>query len=122
MGDFFAIAMKECEKEVPSADTLRAEIEDFIAARGCNGYIAPQIITDYILNRQGFLVCEAMNRKLGRVTNNLKLSPYILAGAQYYRAMQSDFNLIMQLINRYSSIRGEEENIFLELLKTRDFD
>ena len=121
MADYFSMAMKECEKEVPAADVLRNEIEEYIAARGCDGYVAPQTITDYVLNRQGFLACEAMNRKIGRMTKELKLSPYVTAGAQYYKAMQGDFNLIMQIINRHSSTQGEEKNEFLELLKTRGF-
>ena len=35
MAEYFSMAMKECEKEVPAADALRAEIEEYIAARGC---------------------------------------------------------------------------------------
>ena len=121
MADYFSMAMKECEKEVPSADILRAEIEEYIAARGCDGLVAPQTITDYVLNRQGFLACEAMNRKIGRMTKELKLSPYVTAGQGYYKAMQADFNLIMQIINRYSGNQNEEKNAFLELLTNRGF-
>ncbi len=122
MVDYFSMAMKECEAEVPSADVLRAELEEFIAARGCAGYIAPQTITDYILNRQGYLACECMNRKIGRMTKDLKLSPYVTAGSQYYKAMQADWSLIMQVINKYSHTHGEEQkNEFLELLKNRGF-
>ncbi len=82
MTEYFSVAMKECEKEVPAADILRAEIEEYIAARGCDGLVAPQTITDYVLNRQGFLACEAMNRKIGRMTKELKLSPYGYAEKQ----------------------------------------
>ncbi len=121
MADYFALAMKECDREVPSADSLRAEIEDFIAAHGCEGFVAPQTVTDYVLNRQGFLACEAMNRKIGRMTKDLKLSPYVTAGQGYYKAMQADFNLIMQLINRHSAAQGETENAFLKLLTNRGF-
>ena len=121
MADYFSMAMKECEKEVPAADVLRAEIEEYIATRGCEGFVAPQTITDYVLNRQGFLACECMNRKIGRMTKDLKLSPYVTAGAGYYKAMQGDFNLIMQIINRHSNTQGEEKNTFLELLKNRGF-
>ena len=121
MADYFSMAMRECEKEVPTADALRAEIEDYIATRGCDGYVAPQTITDYVLNRQGFLACEAMNRKIGRMTKDLKLSPYVTAGQGYYKAMQADFNLIMQIINKYSGNQNEEKNAFLELLTNRGF-
>jgi len=121
MAGYFSMAMKECEKEVPSADVLRNEIEEYIAARGCDGYVAPQTITDYVLNRQGFLACEAMNRKIGRMTKELKLSPYVTAGSTYYKAMQGDFNLIMQIVNRHSGTQCEEKNVFLELLTNRGF-
>jgi hypothetical protein len=121
MADFFAMAMKECEKEVPAADALRAEIEEYIAARGCDGYVAPQTITDYVLNRQGFLACEAMNRKIGRMTKDLKLSPYVTAAQGYYKAMQADFNIILQIINKYSGSQSEEQNEFLRLLTNRGF-
>ena len=121
MADYFAMAMKECEKEVPAADVLRNEIEEYISARGCDGLVAPQTITDYVLNRQGFLACEAMNRKIGRMTKELKLSPYVTAGQGYYKAMQADFNLIMQIINRYGGAQNEGKNAFLELLTNRGF-
>ena len=121
MAEYFSMAMKECEKEVPSADVLRAELEEYIAARGCGGFVAPQTITDYVLNRQGFLACEAMNRKIGRMTKDLKLSPYVTAGQGYYKAMRDDFNLIMQIINRHSGNQNDEKNAFLELLQTRGF-
>ena len=121
MADYFSMAMKECGKEVPSAEALREEIVQYIAARGCEVFVAPQTITDYVLNRQGFLACEAMNRKIGRMTKELKLSPYVTAGQGYYKAMQADFNLIMQIINRYSGNQNEEKNAFLELLTNRGF-
>jgi len=121
MAEYFSMALKECGKEVPSADALRAEIEGFIAARGCEGYVAPQTITDYVLNRQGFLACECMNRKIGRMTKDLKLSPYVTAGQGYYKAMQADFNPITQIINRYSSSQNEGKNEFLDMLMNRGF-
>ena len=121
MADYFSMAMKECANEVPSADVLRVEIEEYIAARGCEGYVAPQTITDYVLNRQGFLACEAMNRKIGRMTKDLKLSPYVTAGQGYYKAMRDDFIMIMQIINRYSGSQNEEKNEFLSLLTNRGF-
>ena len=121
MAEYFSMAMKECEKEVPSAEVLKSEIEGYITARGCDGLVAPQTITDYVLNRQGFLACEAMNRKIGRMTKELKLSPYVTAGQAYYKAMRDDFNLIMQIINRYSGSQNEEKNAFIEMLMNREF-
>lgn len=107
--------------EESNRQKARRQIRKAGQARGCEGYVAPQTITDYVLNRQGFLACEAMNRKIGRMTKDLKLSPYVTAGAQYYKTMQADFNLIMQIINLHSGSQGEEKNAFLELLKNRGF-
>ena len=121
MAEYFSMAMKECGNEVPSSDDLRAEIEAYISSRGCEGFVAPQTITDYVLNRQGFLACECMNRKVGRMTKDMKLSPYVTAGQAYYKAMQGDFNLITQIINRYSPNQNDEKNEFLEMLRTRGF-
>jgi len=121
MADYFSMALKECQREVPAADALRAEIETYIAARGCEGFVAPQTITDYVLNRQGFLACECMNRKIGRMTKDLKLSPYVTAGQGYYKAMQADFNLMLQIINRHSVNQSEEKNEFLQMLMNRGF-
>lgn len=42
MAEYFSMAMKECANEIPSADILRAEIEEYIAARGCEGYRGPR--------------------------------------------------------------------------------
>ena len=121
MGDFFNIALKECADEIPTHEELRKEMETFIISRGCEGAVAPQLITDYVIHRQGFLACEAMNRRIGRMTKDLKLSPYVTAGQGYYKAMQADFNLIMQIINKYSGNQNEEKNAFLELLMNRNF-
>ena len=121
MAEYFAMAMRECEGDVPAAAALREEIEAYIAAHKCEGLVAPQTLTDYVLNRQGFLACEAMNRKIGRMTKDMKLSPYVTAGQGYYKAMRDDFNLIMQIINRYSGNKNEEQNAFLQLLANRGF-
>lgn len=72
MSEYFSMTMKICANEVPSAGLLRAEIEEYIAARRCEGYVAPQTITDYVLNRQDFLDFEVMNRKIGMMTKDLK--------------------------------------------------
>jgi len=121
MANYFSMAMKECSDVVPAAEELRAELEAYIKVMGCDGYIPPQTITDYVINRMGFLSCEAMNRKIGRMTKDLKLSPYVTAAQGYYKAMRDDLNLIMQLINRHSGSQSEEKNAFLELLMARGF-
>jgi hypothetical protein len=35
--------------------------------------------------------------------------------------MQADFSLITQVINKYSTVQGEEKNDFLALLMNRGF-
>jgi hypothetical protein len=121
MVDYFAAALKECAGEVPSVDALRTEINDYIAAMGCAEFVPPQVITDYIIHRQGYLACEMMNRKIGRMTKDYKLSPYVTAGQAYYKSMQGDFNLILQIVQRHGGEKSENTNQFLALLMNRGF-
>ncbi|GHV12201.1 hypothetical protein FACS1894219_04670 [Clostridia bacterium] len=121
MTEYFAAALKECALEVPSVAALRGEIMEYISAMGCVGLVPPQIISDYVINRQGFLACECTNRKIGRMTKDFKLSPYVTAAQGYNKAMRDDFNLILQIVHRHSGERGDEKNEFLELLKNRGF-
>jgi hypothetical protein len=121
LADYFEVAMREAGDTVPAAAALRAELLGYIAAHGCEGMVAPQIIDDYCLNRQGFLACEFMNRKLGRVTSDHKLSPYVSAAHQYQKAMNDNFNAIQQAIVRYGDKRESQANEFLLLLQNRGF-
>jgi hypothetical protein len=122
MDNYFAMALKECAAELPSVESLRTEIDSYIENMGCTGMIAPQIVTDYIIHRQGYLACEAMNRKVGRMTKDMKLSPYVSASQGYYKNMRDDFNLILQIVQRYGGgHQQQEENEFLNLLMNRGF-
>jgi hypothetical protein len=63
-----------------------------------------------------------MNRKLGRLTKELKMSPYVRAAAIYYKNMQYDFSLIQHAIVRFGGKPDiEEQNDFLALMKGRGF-
>jgi hypothetical protein len=121
MSGYFAAALKECAGEVPSVDALRGEMNGYLAAMGCAEFVPPQVITDYIIHRQGYLACEMMNRKIGRMTKDYKLSPYVTAGQAYYKSMQGDFNLILQIVQRHGGEKSEEKNDFLALLINRGF-
>jgi hypothetical protein len=123
MDDFFAATVKEAGDGVPSAEALRTELEGFIDAHNCGGLIAPQLLTDYILARQGYLASEYMNRKMGRITRDMKLSPYVQSCQFYHKAMSDAYNLIAQAINRYggSSRQDADKNQFLSLLTNRGF-
>jgi hypothetical protein len=121
MENYFQTALKECAGEVPGVDALQGELDAYIEAMHCTGYVPPQLITDYVIHRQGFLACECMNRKIGRMTKDMKLSPYVTAGQGYYKMMRDDFNLILQIVQRRSTEPQEEENEFLKLLRNRGF-
>ena len=116
------MAMREAADVLPTADAIKNEVLTYIKAMGCDGLIPPNVIDDYVINRVGFLACEAMNRKMGRMTKDTKLSPYVTAANSYYRAMQSDFQLIMHTIYKFGGQqKSEEENAFLRLLMERGF-
>jgi hypothetical protein len=122
LDDYHAMAMREAGGVLPTADAIKNEVLTYINAMGCDGLIPPNIIDDYVINRLGFLACEAMNRKMGRMTKDTKLSPYVTAANSYYRAMQSDFQLIMHTIFKFGGQqKNEEENAFLRLLMERGF-
>lgn len=119
---YHAMAMREAGDVLPTADAIKNEVLTYIRAMGCEGLVPPNIIDDYVINRIGFLACEAMNRKMGRMTKDAKLSPYVTAANSYYRAMQSDFQLIMHTIFKFGNQqKPEEENTFLRLLMERGF-
>ena len=42
MDVYFSAALLECAEEVPPSDVLRTEIEAYISAMGCEGYVAPR--------------------------------------------------------------------------------
>jgi hypothetical protein len=122
LDEYHAMAMREAADVLPSADAIKNEVLRYIKAMGCDGLIPPNVIDDYVINRVGFLACEAMNRKMGRMTKDTKLSPYVTAANSYYRAMQSDFQLIMHTIFKFGGQqKPEEENAFLRLLMERGF-
>lgn len=122
LDEYHAMAMREAADVLPSADAIKNEVLTYIKAMGCDGLIPSNVIDDYVINRVGFLACEAMNRKMGRITKDTKLSPYVTAANSYYRAMQSDFQLIMHTIFKFGGQqKPEEENAFLRLLMERGF-
>jgi len=89
---------------------------------GAEGMVAPQLIQDYVIQRQGYLSTEFLNRKVGRLTKDMKLSPYVQASAAYRRAMSENFTQIESAITRFGN-KGEpaKENEFLKLLQGRGF-
>jgi hypothetical protein len=122
LDEYHAMAMREAGDVLPSSDAIKNEALTYIKAMGCEGLIPPNVIDDYVINRIGFLACEAMNRKLGRMTKDTKLSPYVTAANSYYRAMQSDFQLIMHTVFKFGNQqKPEEENAFLRLMTERGF-
>ncbi len=122
LDEYHAMAMREAGDVLPTADAIRDEALTYIAAMGCEGLVPPNIIDDYVINRIGFLACEAMNRKVGRMTKDTKLSPYVTAANSYYRAMQSDFQLIMHTVFKFGGQqKAGEDNGFLKLLTERGF-
>jgi hypothetical protein len=122
LDEYHAMAVREAGDVLPTADVLKNEVLTYIKAMGCDGLIPPNVIDDYVINRVGFLACEAMNRKMGRMTKDTKLSPYVTAANSYYRAMQNDFQIIMHTVFKFGNQqKPEQENGFLSLLMNRGF-
>jgi len=122
LDEYFDVAMKEGGSAIPTAEQLRDELLAYIKAMGAEGMVAPQLIQDYIIQRQGYLATELLNRKVGRLTSQMKISPYVQASAAYRRAMSENFTQIENAIARFGN-KGEpaKENAFLALLTNKGF-
>ncbi len=122
LDEYHAMAVREAGDILPTADAIKNEVQTYINAMGCEGLVPPNVIDDYVINRVGFLACEAMNRKIGRMTKDAKLSPYVTAANSYYRAMQSDFQIIMHTVFKFGKQQQpEQEDTFLSLLMNKGF-
>jgi hypothetical protein len=121
MADYFSMAMKECEKEVPAAGVLRAEIEEVYRRARLRGVCRP---TDgYRLRSQPTgLPCLRMHEPQNRAHDQRPETLALRHGG--FRVLQSDAGRLQSHHADYqshSNTQAEERNAFLELLTNRGF-
>ena len=117
---YLELAAKEGGDVLPSASEIYALLANFIESAGCTEFVAPLLIEDFSFLRRGYLECEFMNRKMGRIAGG-KRSPYVNMALDYQKAMMSVYNQIWLIISRNCEEQYEGKNEFLEMLRNRGF-
>ena len=120
MPSFLDIAAKEGGDILPSAREIYTLLSDFVESSGCSEFVAPILIEDFAFLRRGYLECEFMNRKMGRIASG-KRSPYVNMALDYQKAMMAVYNQIWLIISRNCEEKYEGKNEFLEMLRNRGF-
>ena len=120
MPSYLDLTAKEGGDVLPSASEIYSLLSGFIENAGCSEFVAPILIEDFAFLRRGYLECEFMNRKMGRIASG-KRSPYVNMALDYQKAMLAVYNQIWLIITRNCETQYEGKNEFLEMLRNRGF-
>ena len=120
MPSYLDIAAKEGGDVLPSVGEIFAMLSAWIASSGCADIVAPSLLEDFAFLRRGYLECEYMNRKLGRIASG-KRSPYVNMALDYQKAMMAVYNQIWMIVSQNSQANVEGKNEFLNALLNRGF-
>ena len=119
---FLEMASKEGGGDLPSATEIYRQTLDWIVSTGCEKYVSKQLIEDFAFTRRSYLESEYMNKKLGRVMQGSKPSPYVKHALEYAKQATAFYREIWQIIAQNSTTDFKDSgNAFLEMLKNRGF-
>ena len=120
---FLEMASRDGDDSLPSATEIYRQTLVWITAAGCERFVPPQLIEDFAFVRRGYLECEYMNKKLGRMVKGGKQSPYVKNVIEYLKQMTALHREIWAIVAQNSTkpFEGNGSNGFLELLKNRGF-
>lgn len=120
---FLEMASRDGDDSLPSATEIYKQTLEWITDAGCERFVPPQLIEDFAFVRRGYLECEYMNKKLGRMAKGGKQSPYVKNVIEYLKQMTSLHREIWAIVAQNSTkpFEGNGSNSFLELLKNRGF-
>jgi len=120
---FLDMTSKEGDESLPSASDIYWLMMEWIKNSGCEKYVPPQLVEDFAFIRRSFLETEYMNKKLGRVLQGGKQSPYVRAALEYSKQATALYREIWAIIaqNSTKDFTGNGSNAFLEMLKNRGF-
>ena len=120
---FLDMTSKEGDDSLPSASDIYRQTLDWIVSAGCEKFVPPQLIEDFAFTRRGYLECEYMNKRLGRVLQGGKPSPYIRAALDYMKQATAFYREIWAIVaqNSTKDFTGNGSNAFLEMLTNRGF-
>ena len=120
MPSYLDIAAKEGGDVLPSAGEIFRILSDWVEASGCGDIVSPNLLEDFAFLRRGYLECEYMNRKLGRIASG-KRSPYVNMALDYQKAMMAVYNQIWSIVSQNSQESVEGRNEFIDMLMNRGF-
>ena len=120
MPTYLDITAKEGGDALPPASEIYKMLADFVDGVGCTDFVAPSLMEDFAFLRRGYLECEYMNRKLGRIASGRR-SPYVTMALDYQKAMMTVYNQVWLIISRKCEEKYEGKNAFLDLLSSRGF-
>jgi hypothetical protein len=120
MPSYLDITAKEGGDVLPPAGEIFAALSEWVASSGCADIVTPSLLEDFAFLRRGYLECEYMNRKLGRIASG-KRSPYVNMALDYQKAMMAVYNQIWLIVSQNCETKYEGKNEFLQMLMNRNF-
>ena len=120
MPSFLDMVAKEGGDVLPPASEIYGLLTAWIDGAGCSELVAPNLVEDFAFFRRGYLECEYMNRKLGRIASG-KRSPYVNMAIDYHKQMMVVYNQIWLIVSRNCETKFEGKNEFLNILLNRGF-
>ncbi|GHU87553.1 hypothetical protein FACS1894202_02050 [Clostridia bacterium] len=121
---FLEMASKEGGDNLPTAAQIYTQTLDWVIGTGCERYVPRQLIEDFAFTRRNYLESEWMNKKLGRVIQGGKASPYVKSSLEYLKATTTLYREISAIIAQNATTEyggGNKTNAFLEMLTNRGF-
>jgi hypothetical protein len=120
---FLEMESKEGGDVLPTAAAIYRRTLDWIISTGCEKFVPEQLVEDFAFTRRSYLEAEFMNKKLGRVMQGGKQSPYVKSALEYLKHTTALYREIWQIIaqNSTTDFNGNGSNAFLELLKNKGF-
>jgi hypothetical protein len=120
---FLEMASKEGGDNLPSAAQIYEQTLAWVRDAGCERFVPGQLMEDFAFTRRSYLEAEYMNKKLGRVMQGGKASPYVRSAMEYLKATTTFYREIQGIIvqNATTDYKGNKPNEFLKLLQSRGF-
>ena len=120
---FLEMTGKEGDSSIPTATEIYHFTLEWVTDMGCVRHVPPMLIEDFAFIRRSYLECEYMSKKLGRVMQGGKASPYVRHALEYAKQATAYYREIWTIVaqNSTSDFTRNGSNAFLELLKNRGF-
>ncbi|GHU37767.1 hypothetical protein FACS1894105_10480 [Clostridia bacterium] len=119
---YLDIVAKEGNDDLPKASEIYTMFANFIEQAGCLEFVTEALIEDFAFLRRAYLECEVMNRKIGRIVNGGKRSPYVSMALDYQKSAMAVYIQIWQIVAQNSETKFEGGgNAFLDALKNRGY-